>query len=494
MHCQTTMPAILTRREFTQASLALTVGFCGGRGLALGAEREQEDSLRSIEPLGMLVRECSLPGETRADGVVPCHGSGIQVSRDRWLFVYSTHGFRGVDDERSIVYQLRRGARMARSSRRGSWLRDARTGMRWATAAPRPGPARRISNNMDIRSSSVCRRALINGRTPSYANLFVAKWRRVARVLDLRRNYLEHATAHQETRERSQGVEWVQFRLNAAENDIELAQPMKQLRQKGYESGAAFCSREAATRMNQSFVRPVPFNDECSQWADCNHFNNGRLAALKYRYNPQTDLYEWIETGPLVSDERHGLSEASLCRTGAGWLIAARVSGRRGPAWAMCEDPFGRVETIHFADSPASAGPLTVCRCADGVLRLFTGDPTLSPRGNPRDPLYCWDIDLANRFAASDRRIVFDSVEARIPFRAAVVPKVDFCELLPPHGGSQLVCHRVVTRAYDFPYAGGDGKLIGIPALNEEEKLGCGIYAQRLTYTRTTPPMWQFVS
>src|SRR2546427_6676504 len=31
----------------------------------------------------------------------------IQVRRDRWLVVYSTHGYRGVDDERSIIYQLR---------------------------------------------------------------------------------------------------------------------------------------------------------------------------------------------------------------------------------------------------------------------------------------------------------------------------------------------------------------------------------------------------
>jgi hypothetical protein len=77
---------------------------------------------------------------------------------------------------------------------------------------------------------------------------------------------------------------------------------------------------------------------------------------------------------------------------------------------------------------------------------------------------------------------VFDSVAAGVPMRASVVPKIDFCELLPPQGGTQLACHRVVTRAYDFPYAGGDGKPIGIPPINDEEKRACGIYAERLIY------------
>lgn len=58
----------------------------------------------------MLIKECTRAGQTLADDVVPRQGTCIQVSRDRWLIVYQTHGFRGVDDEWSIVYQLRRGA------------------------------------------------------------------------------------------------------------------------------------------------------------------------------------------------------------------------------------------------------------------------------------------------------------------------------------------------------------------------------------------------
>src|SRR5262245_33456627 len=64
----------------------------------------------TIEPGGMLVRECDLPGERRRDDVVPRHAVCVQAARARWLVIYTTHGFRGVDDERSVIYQVRRDA------------------------------------------------------------------------------------------------------------------------------------------------------------------------------------------------------------------------------------------------------------------------------------------------------------------------------------------------------------------------------------------------
>ena len=55
---------------------------------------------------GKLVHECSVPGETRADDVFPAHSGGIQLSRDRFLFLFATRGWRGTDEDRSIIYQL----------------------------------------------------------------------------------------------------------------------------------------------------------------------------------------------------------------------------------------------------------------------------------------------------------------------------------------------------------------------------------------------------
>ena len=52
--------------------------------------RSKAGSALKIEPEGFLIRDCGLPGETRADDVVPAHPNGIPVSRNRWLLVYAT--------------------------------------------------------------------------------------------------------------------------------------------------------------------------------------------------------------------------------------------------------------------------------------------------------------------------------------------------------------------------------------------------------------------
>ncbi|MEI6493266.1 MAG: hypothetical protein WCO94_12015, partial [Verrucomicrobiota bacterium] len=70
------------------------------------------ESVRPIESITptqiRFVDECSLPGESRREGAHPAHGSGLQLSKDRFLLLFSTRGWRGVDDDLSVVYQLRR--------------------------------------------------------------------------------------------------------------------------------------------------------------------------------------------------------------------------------------------------------------------------------------------------------------------------------------------------------------------------------------------------
>ena len=44
--------------------------------------------IERITQMGILIGECSLPGETKADDVFPAHPNGIQVSKDRWLLLY----------------------------------------------------------------------------------------------------------------------------------------------------------------------------------------------------------------------------------------------------------------------------------------------------------------------------------------------------------------------------------------------------------------------
>ena len=159
------------------------------------------------------------------------------------------------------------------------------------------------------------------GRSPS-ANVFVAKWRRTAWLPVLDREG-QPCRARQKPSLATQAVEWVQFRLNAAEDDIEVLQPVVLLRQKGFESGEP-SARPPVKSMNQSFVQAVPYNREGTEWADCNHFEGGRIACLKYAFNPKLGRYEWLQTGPLLGGEAYGVFEGSLAQFGKQWILAAR--------------------------------------------------------------------------------------------------------------------------------------------------------------------------
>jgi hypothetical protein len=252
------------------------------------------------------------------------------------------------------------------------------------------------------------------------------------------------------------------------------------LRQKGHETGQAFCSAKGVAWMNQSFVPPVPFSRDSMQWADVNHFDGGRIAATKLTYNAATQRYEWTETGPLAGDAEQPLSEASLARTGDRWVVAARTSGKlRGAAWAMTDDPFQRLGPRAVGKEPATDSPLTVFNCPEGVLRIFTGDFNASPRRRGRDPLYCWDVSAGTEgVSVSNRREVFDSVKQGLKFRHETWPRVDFAILFPPHGNKQVLAYRVSPRSYNFPYDGRPE----IPAIDAKEKALCGFYYSVLTY------------
>src|SRR6266550_1368330 len=90
----------ITRRTFVASALASAVA---PRLLRATPDASQV----SIEHKGKLIHECTVPGETRKDDVFPAHPNGIRLSRDRFLFIYATRGFRGIDEDRSIIYQVR---------------------------------------------------------------------------------------------------------------------------------------------------------------------------------------------------------------------------------------------------------------------------------------------------------------------------------------------------------------------------------------------------
>src|SRR4051812_47763145 len=71
---------------------------------------QEGDRIAAIKPGGMFIKEASLDGEMRKNDVVPRHAVCLQLAKTRWLIVYTTHGYRVVDDERSVLYQIRKDA------------------------------------------------------------------------------------------------------------------------------------------------------------------------------------------------------------------------------------------------------------------------------------------------------------------------------------------------------------------------------------------------
>jgi hypothetical protein len=460
--------------------------------------------IRKIEPMGFLVRDCPLEGETKAEEVWPAHPNGVQVSSDRWLIVYATRGYRFMDDDRSIVYQLRQGAPDGRVIREGT-LSKSFDG--WD---PMGDGRKYFKQHGHPVVFGVPKGAVINARRLAHENVFVAKWRTVG-IFD--RGEMDDSQLPEEDKRKytgmnwvshkinvrygwgtsaGQGVEWVQFRLNGGADNIEIIQPVRRLRQKGHESGAAFCSPadgQTVSSMNQSFIQAVPFNDDASQWADVNHFDGSRIAPLKYAFNADLGLYEWVETGPMAGTAQRGLYESSLVRAGDSWVIAARprINGRRGPGagWMRTDDLFGKIPEPVYTDTPDADTPIAVFMSADGIMRLFANDVRHNrPDRGGRNPLWCWEVD-PDGFSITNRRVVFDTFDAGVPIRPECDPGADMCKLLPHAGGrEQYIVHRVRTRALTIPYL----EAVVTPA----ELEAVGVYYEKAVYGEEYAGLWSF--
>jgi hypothetical protein len=460
--------------------------------------------IERMEPQGILVRECTLPGESKAEEVWPAHPNGLQVSKDRWLIVYATRGFRFMDDDRSIVYQLRAKRPDGPVIKEG-WLSRSFDG--WD---PVGDGKRYFKQHGHPVVFGVPKGALIGGKRVAHENVFAAKWRIVGIydngpmddsqfTKEERRRFTGILwVSHKHNRRFSwgkgvgQAVEWCQFRLNDREDDIEFIQPARKLQQRGCEDGPGPCAPtdgQTVSRMNQSFVQAAAFNSEASEWADVCHFDGARIGALKYRFNTESRLYEWVETGPLAGTEERGMYEASLARVGDSWVIAGRPHRnghrQRGAEWFRTDDPFKRLPSPTFTVTPDADTPITAFTGADGVLRLFANDErNRLPNRGGRNPLYAWDVN-PDTWELTGQRVVFDTFTFGLPIRPECDPGVDMCKLLPHSGGrEQLLVYRVRTRALTIPYLEG--------VVTPQEVVHLGVYHTRITYTEDYPPRWQF--
>ena len=461
-------------------------------------------SIESFEHRGVLVHECQQEGERRADGRIPAHPNGIPVSEKRWLLVYATRSFRGNDDDCSIIYQLRA------DRPDGDLLREgvlAQATDDWQLEGLRPG-VRYKKLHRQPAAFGVPKGAVINGRKASNANVFALLWIRVAREFDPVMNYVQGTDTALDAKmvRATQIVEWTQVRLNDAEDDIETIRAPEPLRQVGFETGPQFCAVADASYVVSSMQSAIPYRRDCTEWVEAAGFPPDRMAAIKYRFNPDEGYYEWTETGPFIFDARGEYGGGHLVRCQGGWAyvrVGSRIEGHvwhgRGLGWIALEDPFAPLSDGNLPPEPirppepATQAPATFYLCGDGVLRCFCGEGPSSPYGTERNPLYCWDIDPNDGFHAKNRRVIFDTFGADLPIRQYARPSLDMCKLLPCQGPEQYLVHRVIATSMFHEHTHTRPEFWVFPPLNEAEIGSFGIYCATFTYDEVTPLPWSYL-
>lgn len=460
--------------------------------------------IQSIKHRGVYFHDVSIPGEQRADMAAPAHTNGIQVSQNRFMLFIAMLKFRGVDDTTSAIWQLRRDSFDGPVIKEGVLAKSVDD---WFPPELN-GRYRCVRQYGHPTAFGVPKGAMIRGRRVPHENVFAVKWRKVGRVFVPQGGYLMWDTEPHEVRKATQCVEWMQFRLTEDENDIEVIEEVRQLRQVGYEAGPNVCPHPGP--MNQSFVNAVPLNGDASEWVDVNTIHlqaegssrtdisalkGSQIAALRYRFCPSKRRYEYIQTGPLLGT---GVFEGSIAPYCGGFVIAARrEKGGPGVAWARVGDPFGDspappappVMTIPD-DVRSLAAPLSIYRGADGVVRLFTGDATLSPYKSNRDPIFLWDIDPDAGFRASNRMQIYSPRENGNPIPHEHEPLADMVKLLPHAGGrTQKLIHRTRTCAMAVKEADYSSR---IRPMTDGDFRGTGMYHADVNYTEDLPGTWSW--
>lgn len=453
--------------------------------------------IERIDQGAMFINECPLEGETRAEGAWPAMADAMPLSAKRWIVLYSTRGFLGVDEgfsgsdnDRSIAWQLRDGGPTGPVIRHGLFARYSDD---WD---PLGDGTRNLRQHCHAGVFGVPKGALVNGRRVPHENVFVASWYCSPRAKGTDANSLPTREREQQLFEKAFGAQWVQFRLNNAGDDIDILQPATMMRQVGYETGEQFCPFEPNIRMNLWYVRPAPLNDDMSQWVRVPHFSMG-IAAIRYAFNAARGVYEWVQTGPLLPTAPQScylegtgrqLTETTVLRHRDSWVVLARSAERSsttspGPAWFRTDDLFKPLPEPIYPGAPLNKSPGGAFRCPDGAMRLFTNDGTISPYGNDRDPIYCWDIDPDNGFTPAPARVVFDAIKAGVAVRPESWTRADMPNLLPhPGGREQILTCRARARRRKFPYT----------RLINQEKQASGVYHCRVVYNQEMPATWTF--
>lgn len=448
--------------------------------------------IESITYHGPLISDTSIPGERMADGIIPAHPGCCRLSENRWLITFATLDPRGWDSNHSIVYQIRDSGPAGQIIREGllasfddSWDpfgRGDKFSKRLGMAVPFGAP----------------KGATHNGELLPNGNVFVIKWYR--RPFLMRDGKCISTTdvhnpgawpGGEEIEARTLRVDWMQVRLNEAEDDLEIIQPEQTLRQVGYNSDEEFCSLGPRRQMNHSMVPPIAVDEACREWIEFDTFTPydisnttfGQVAPIRYRFDEESRLYQWVETGNLLTVDGWRISESSLILLDEGdWLIGFRSQTtndnnlKYAQLWFRGEDPFAKLSGPW--QTPLYPAPRHSYLCPDGVVRVFANEKF----DRWRDPLCSWDVDLET-FELKNRHQVVDLRAAGHPFHN---PGADMCKLCPTGPGNKqtLIFRAITLKQTAEPCAD--------PPATPEEHIAAGVHYAEIEYDESLPDEWNF--
>jgi len=429
----------------------------------------------NIEAKGKFIDDCTLAGEQKQDWLHPSHPFCAQLSADRFLWVYQTRGFSGIDSEHSIIYQLRA------DQADGPVLKEGFLSKYREDWDLNGDGKLYIKSHGHPKVTGVPRGAVdAAGKIYPAENIFLATWYIIPALRDPDTGVVDRVGNNL--------LECVHFRLNSDGSDIEfLDEAPYQFREKGFEKGRAVCSIEPAQAgVNQWLIPATPLDDKLTRWADALHFPGG-IATIEIAFDRATKRYQWVRTGEMVTEKVRGkLIEGSLHRLAENdWILGARARGHhwgKGAygfcvAWYRTDDPFKGFGEPSYTKVPSSYCPKPAHLCPDGVLRVMSGH--LGGGTTKRNPLFCWDVDPDNDFAVSKRRTLLD-MRGKIKF-----PMVGFAKLSPVKDNRQVLTIRVTSMAQRQATE-------KFPALTKEELEHCGAYYSVLTYDTPVDDTWQF--
>lgn len=423
-----------------------------------------ESSQPKIAYRGQFMTDTRIPGEGKTDWVQPSYPTFVQLSCDRYLILFQTRGFGGIDNERAICYQIRA------DRPNGPVLKEKVLSPytpKWRPLEDGPTFYKQQGTPMGFGVPAGVR---IGDRKLPHANVFVVHWYNAARELPAEDGTVTNPRGSGHPLLHVHRIEWAQVRYGREQDDIELIEQPRWLRQRGCEEGDTFTSLEG--RIHSVFFWSVqPWNEDRSKWIAMAVFNRAFLAPILFEFNREIGRYEWTRTGAPVRAAGIKLTEPSLCKVDDTWIVAARTNvrfreGHPGSctAWFRSTDPMAGFSQVHLAEVPSTWGPRLAYTCPDGVLRIFSGELSQSPYHQKRNPLYCWDVD-PDTFAVSNRRIVLDANKSGLSLRH---PMIGFARLSPLYDGNrQVLAFRVTTQNHRHATD-------RFPAVTEDELAVCG--------------------